>query len=125
MTPERQWGVRVLERADAGEPVAPEGIASLLAAEPARGLFALEPCILFECQMAGSLQMGRGRAILRPPRAGGDPIRRARASDDGANEERDEISVHFPGESSDRHWRYAVFRRDRDRLFRFAGVKVY
>ena len=41
------------------------------------------------------------------------------------NEERDEISVHFPGESSDRHWRYAVFRRDRDRLFRFAGVKIY
>ena len=47
MTPERQWGVRVLERADAGEPVAPEGIASLLAAEPARGLFALE-CATFD-----------------------------------------------------------------------------
>lgn len=42
MTPEERWGVRVVERADAGEAVPPEEIPGLLASAPARGLFALE-----------------------------------------------------------------------------------
>ena len=42
MTPEERWGVRVVERADAGEAVPPEEIPGLLASAPERGLFALE-----------------------------------------------------------------------------------
>lgn len=42
MTPEERWGVRVVERADAGGAVPPEEIPGLLASAPERGLFALE-----------------------------------------------------------------------------------
>lgn len=42
MTPEERWGVRVVERADAGEAFPPEEIPGLLASAPERGLFALE-----------------------------------------------------------------------------------
>ena len=42
MTPEERCGVRVVERADAGEAVPPEEIPGLLASAPERGLFALE-----------------------------------------------------------------------------------
>ena len=41
-TPEERSGVRVVERADAGEAVPAEEIQGLLASAPARGLFALE-----------------------------------------------------------------------------------
>ena len=41
-TPEERWGVRVVERAEAGEAVPLEKIPGLLASAPARGLFALE-----------------------------------------------------------------------------------
>lgn len=42
MTPEERWGVRVVERPDAGGAVPSEEIPGLLASAPERGLFALE-----------------------------------------------------------------------------------
>ncbi len=42
LTLEKRWGIRVVERADAGKAVPPGKIPALLAAEPNKGLFELE-----------------------------------------------------------------------------------